>query len=202
MLRPSTAVLRALVLSPPLLALLTLAAASPVRAHAIESTLERLQGLHDTLVLDSRFGSGQPAAGAQVSLVSPGGEQSLVVGSTDQQGSLRFQLPAGVGPSWELKVDLGAGHRDYLELPATLSTRTSSAFITVPAVSPERPQRHWLDAAPWLLVGGVALWGGFWGGLWGGFSGGLQLNYRGRQLDRKLNRKRQHKPDRNRNHRS
>jgi len=90
----------------------------PVRAHAIESSLVRLQALHNTLELDSHFSSGVPVDGALVRLVSPDGQQSIAVGRTDRLGALRFQVPASANSSWEVQVDGGAGHRDYLELPA------------------------------------------------------------------------------------
>ncbi|MEB3261862.1 MAG: hypothetical protein VKK94_02760 [Cyanobacteriota bacterium] len=94
----------------------------PARAHAIESSLERVSGLTDALVLESRFGPDQPAADAEVRLVAPGGA-SITMGRTDAQGSLRFQLPENVGADWEVVVDQGPGHRDYLELPAGAQAR-------------------------------------------------------------------------------
>ena len=87
------------------------------RAHALESSLERVSGLTDSLVLQSRFSPEQPASDAEVRLVSPSGE-SIALGRTDASGSLHFTLPKGVGADWELQVDQGPGHRDYLELPA------------------------------------------------------------------------------------
>ena len=95
-----------------------LLAPQPGRAHAIESTLVRIQSLHNTLQLDSHFSTGLPVEGAQVRLVSPDGQQSVTVGQTDRLGGLRFQLPATARASWEVQVDGGAGHRDYLELPS------------------------------------------------------------------------------------
>ncbi|MFZ9271184.1 MAG: hypothetical protein ACO23C_08075 [Prochlorococcaceae cyanobacterium] len=89
---------------------------APTLAHALESSLERMAGLNRTLELQSRFSTGMPAAGAQVSLVSPSGA-SLALGSTDAEGQLRFALPDAVDASWEVRVDQGPGHRDYLELP-------------------------------------------------------------------------------------
>jgi nickel transport protein len=59
-----------------------------------------------------------------VRLVPPNGEP-IEVGRTDASGQLRFQLPSNATPAWELQVDRGPGHRDYLELPgaaAALST--------------------------------------------------------------------------------
>lgn len=118
-----------------------------VQAHAIESTLERLAGARNSLELHSRFSSGLPAAGASVSLLSPTGV-SLAVGHTDAQGQLRFALPASVDASWELRVDQGPGHRDYLELPAAPQASLSHSH-------PQSPMA-WGGLSV-LLVGGLAL---------------------------------------------
>jgi len=110
-------------------ALLLLASAAPAHSHAIESSLERLSSLTDQLVLDSRFGNGEPADDAVVRLVPPNGEP-IEVGRTDASGQLRFQLPSNATSAWELQVDRGPGHRDYLELPgaaAALSTGFNSS---------------------------------------------------------------------------
>ena len=110
-------------------ALLLLASAAPAHSHAIESSLERISSLTDQLVLDSRFGNGEPADGAVVRLVPPNGEP-VEVGRTDASGQLRFQLPSNATSAWELQVDRGPGHRDYLELPGAapaLSTGFNSS---------------------------------------------------------------------------
>jgi nickel transport protein len=88
----------------------------PLRAHALESSLERLSQLNNQLLLESRFGTGEPADAAVVRLIPPGGEP-IELGRTDADGRLQFQLPQQAGAGWELQVDRGAGHRDYLELP-------------------------------------------------------------------------------------
>jgi len=49
-------------------------------------------------------------------LLSPGG-QTLELGHTDSQGQLAFALPKGASGAWELQVDGGPGHRDYLAMP-------------------------------------------------------------------------------------
>lgn len=119
----------------------------PARAHAIESSLERVSGLTDSLTLESRFGTGEPAADAQVRLVAPDGS-ALPLGRTDPLGTLRFQLPEGVGPDWELVVDQGPGHRDYLELPLPDQERLSAG-----------PQ-FLLKAAPLTTLTGLTVLGG------------------------------------------
>jgi nickel transport protein len=106
-----------------------LMAGGGAHAHGIESSLERLAPLTDgkaferlrssdtSLQLESRFSSGLPAIDAAVRLVPPDGGTPIDLGRTDAEGRLTFALPRGARPDWELQVDAGPGHRDYLELP-------------------------------------------------------------------------------------
>jgi nickel transport protein len=99
-----------------LLALVPLLWATAARAHGIESRLSPLHGLSDQLVLQSQFSNGEPTRDAVVRLVPPHGDP-LELGRTDQHGQLSFALPKGANGAWELQVDGGPGHRDYLEMP-------------------------------------------------------------------------------------
>ncbi|MCP9915011.1 hypothetical protein KBZ13_00770 [Cyanobium sp. ATX 6F1] len=98
-------------------ALITAVEGGAARAHAIESSLERLQSVRDGLTLQSHFSSGEPTANALVRLVPPDGAEAVEVGRTDASGRLSFALPKGSNGTWEVQVDGGPGHRDYLELP-------------------------------------------------------------------------------------
>ena len=109
----------------PLLLMTVALAAGPAMAHALDSSLERVADLNRTIALTSQFSTGVPAAGAVVTLVAPAG-QTVAVGRTDATGQLRFQLPEQVDPSWEVRVDQGPGHRDYLELPGGSAERRST----------------------------------------------------------------------------
>lgn len=103
-------------LTPALLAACALLLAPGVaRAHGIQSSLERFGGL--SAQLESSFSSGLPARDAAVRLVPPGGGQPIALGHTDSQGRLSFRLPPQASPDWEVQVDAGPGHRDYLEVP-------------------------------------------------------------------------------------
>lgn len=53
-------------------------------------------------------------------MVSPDGTASVDLGETDADGRLRFALPARARADWEVQVDAGPGHRDYLELPGSV----------------------------------------------------------------------------------
>jgi|LauGreDrversion4_2_1035121.scaffolds.fasta_scaffold00669_14 hypothetical protein len=106
---PFSKILRALVLT----IVLSPAAA---QAHGIESSLTRLQSLSDSLMLESRFSNGEPTSDAIVRLVAPDG-QAVELGRTDAEGQLSFALPKQANGDWELQVDGGPGHRDYLEMP-------------------------------------------------------------------------------------
>lgn len=148
--------------------------------HALESSLERVSGLTDTLMLQSRFSTSEPARDAAVRLVSPTGKV-LSVGRTDADGSLSFRLPRGVDASWELQVDQGPGHRDYLELPGVADALQANPLQASLAKPGRQLQRHGLldrdglldrGGLPLALAGLVVL-----GGL-GGAS--LRRRWRGR----------------------
>ncbi|MFZ9947186.1 MAG: hypothetical protein ACO3FN_08975, partial [Vulcanococcus sp.] len=109
MTRPVSTALRAL-------ALAILMGPAAVQAHGIESSVTRLQSLSDSLVLESRFSNGEPTSDALVRLVAPDGE-AIDLGRTNAQGQLSFALPSQANGAWELQVDGGPGHRDYLEMP-------------------------------------------------------------------------------------
>jgi len=87
-----------------------------VRAHGIQSDLSHVHGSADQLLLSSTFSSGAPAADASVRLLTPAGE-ALELGHTNSQGQLAFALPRNANGEWELQVDGGPGHRDYLAMP-------------------------------------------------------------------------------------
>ena len=133
------------------------------QAHAIESSLERLGAVSDALMLESRFGSGEPARDAVVRLQPPTGDP-IEVGRTDAEGRLRFSLPPAADAAWEVQVDGGPGHRDYLELPAAPAPATAAASPapagTTAAASPawRRPRLPW-PGQPLLLTGLMALGG-------------------------------------------
>lgn len=113
---------------------------APARAHAIESSLETLHvhGIDshqaaskadpEELRLSASFSSGQPVVAAAVRAIPPGGANGVELGRTGADGRLVFRLPSQVRPDWELQVDGGPGHRDYLELPGF----TARAVPTAP----------------------------------------------------------------------
>jgi nickel transport protein len=100
------------------LALGTLGAAA-ARAHGIQSNLEKVSPLSEQVrrefLLQSEFSTGEPAGDAAVRLWRADGE-TIEMGRTDAEGKLRFELPRGLSEEWEVQVDAGPGHRDYLEL--------------------------------------------------------------------------------------
>jgi nickel transport protein len=100
---------------------LAMLAAPAVRAHGIESNLEKLgDRLSNTpYQLESRFSTGLPAKEATVRMVSPDGTASVDLGETNAEGRLTFSVPAQAKADWEVQVDAGPGHRDYIELPGT-----------------------------------------------------------------------------------
>lgn len=126
-----------------------LVAPPPAGAHAIESSLERVAQLNDQLLLESRFGTGEPADAAVVRLIPPGGEP-IEIGQTDADGRLRFSLPSQATSDWEVQVDRGAGHRDYLELP-TAAPAGQARHLK----SPGQPWSHPLSGGLGLALIGL-----------------------------------------------
>lgn len=101
------------------------------RAHGIQTTLERLGSLtsRSPYQLESRFSSGLPARDAAVRMVSPDGATAVELGHTNGEGQLTFQLPSQARADWEVQIDAGPGHRDYVELPGvTPSPLRSQGF--------------------------------------------------------------------------
>lgn len=105
-------------------------------AHGIQSTLERLDSLtsKSPYQLESTFSSGLPARDASVRMVSPDGASAVELGHTNAEGQLTFQLPSQAKGDWEVQVDAGPGHRDYVELPssAPASFQGQAASISSP----------------------------------------------------------------------
>jgi len=130
-----------------------LSAAGSAEAHAIQTSLEAFRNNH-VLLLQSSFGNGEPAQAALVSLVPPGGEP-IPVGRTNSKGQLSFALPSNAHGEWDVQVDGGPGHRDYLSLPVNNGQADLNRISDGHRPSP--PDR----LSAWPLVGAV-------GGLMGG----------------------------------
>jgi hypothetical protein len=125
----------------------------PAHAHAIQSTLERVQAASESLMVSSAFSSGEPASDAAVRLVPPGGGSAIEVGRTNAQGQLSFGLPKGAKGDWELQIDGGPGHRDYLEMPVR------QGRVQLDKISQDQNASWRLDLATLLAGGGAVLAG-------------------------------------------
>jgi len=169
--------LRPLLGAPVLLAsaaLMALAHPQPVAAHAIHTTLESLGSLSRmsldaskgattaaagvSFTLASSFSTGVPVADASVRLVPPGGIP-IALGRTDARGQLNFQLPAGARSDWEVQVDGGPGHRDYIELPNGAFRPAATSFLAVPQDPPHTPNPL---LTPLLGLGLMGALAGLW----------------------------------------
>lgn len=127
----------------------------PVRAHAIQSTLERISGPDGgskavKLEVQSTFSSGDPASEAQVRLLPAGGGSPIALGHTGVDGRLSFTLPPMAQADGEIQVDAGPGHRDYLELPG-IDPAGAPAAPSLQARSSLQRQ-SWLGQASSALV--------------------------------------------------
>ena len=105
-------------------------APSAAWAHGVETNFTALQA-SGLIELRTQFSSGEPLADAEVRLQSPDGSKSLKLGRTGSDGRFSAQLPAQASRQWELVIDGGPGHRDYLELNG-------------PQASHQRSWAHWL----------------------------------------------------------
>jgi len=174
---PALPQLRCLAGAPVMLAsaaLLACAHPQAASAHAIQSTLETLGSLSraytgsstgagtgaagPSFALASSFSTGVPVADASVKLVPPGGTP-IALGRTDARGQLNFQLPAGAGSDWEIQVDGGPGHRDYLELPNGAVRPAATTLLKQPQGSANPPNRL---LPPLLGLGLVGALAGLW----------------------------------------
>ena len=156
-------------------ALMALAHPQPVAAHAIQTTLESLGSLSRassgsskgattapagaSFALASSFSTGVPVADASVRLVPPGGTP-IALGRTDARGHLNFQLPAGARSDWEVQVDGGPGHRDYLELPNGAGRPAPTSFLVLPQGSQHPTVSRLLT--PLLGLGLMGALAGLW----------------------------------------
>jgi nickel transport protein len=145
------------------------------RAHGIESSLQRLGGLSESLdfsrtatggkapegslQLETRFSNGLPATEATVRMVSPEGGEPIEVGHTDASGRLTFSLPPQAAADWEVQVDAGPGHRDYLELPGAAETPQTLPGRPLPQ-GLRRLSREWGGMAPLVALGLLGSYGG------------------------------------------
>jgi nickel transport protein len=148
-----------------LLALLggaSLLAAPAVSAHGIQSTLEYLPSSgtaasSGSLELQSSFSTGVPARDAAVRLMPPDGGKAIELGHTGPDGRLTFTLPSTARTGWEIQVDAGPGHRDYLE-PADAGNAPAGGSSTTHASQPHH-HRSWPSLRMGALTG-IALVGG------------------------------------------
>ena len=155
-------------------ALLAFAHPQAASAHAIQTSLETLSSLSraytgastgpgpaaagPSFALASSFSTGAPVADASVKLVPPGGTP-IALGRTDARGQLNFQLPAGARSDWEIQVDGGPGHRDYLELPNGAVRPAATTLMMQPQASANPPNRL---LPPLLGLGLVGALAGLW----------------------------------------
>jgi nickel transport protein len=126
-----------------------LLAPAPAGAHGIQTDLERFAGLSagldfsssangsgaitSRIRLRSEFSTGEPAVAATVRLLPSDGTEPIELGSTDASGSFDFDLPPQAREDWEIQVDAGPGHRDYLELQTDAPAPNGE---TAPAAAP------------------------------------------------------------------
>ncbi len=145
-----------------LLGVAAILAAPAVRAHGIQSTLQYLPFSGSSsgagkMEVQSSFSTGLPAQDAAVRLLSPDGGTAIELGHTGPDGRLSFTLPPTASKEWEIQVDAGPGHRDYLA-PTDAGDTPASSGAGGHATEPIR-HRIWRSSLPGPLAG-LALVGG------------------------------------------
>ncbi len=119
----------------------------PAKAHAIESTLNYLDG---SLELHSQFSTGTPVEGAVVRVLEANGTPGRELGRMDQQGKLSLTLPVMQEGTLDLQVDAGPGHRDYLMLPIRSGKVQLDEVVSQPK-TPQAPSFLISTESPLLL---------------------------------------------------
>ncbi|WP_159817545.1 hypothetical protein [Cyanobium sp. Copco_Reservoir_LC18] len=133
--------------------------APSARAHGIQSTLDYLPSASGgTLELESHFSSGDPARDATVRLLPPDGGEAIAIGKTGPDGRLAFTLPPGARSDWEIQVDAGPGHRDYLS-PEDAGRVSVPSGLSGEVPGTVRRLNRLSGPLPWALTG-LALIGG------------------------------------------
>ncbi|MBD2550502.1 hypothetical protein H6G65_13085 [Microcystis elabens FACHB-917] len=123
------------------------------RAHGIQSTLDYFpSATGGEMKLESHFSSGDPARDATVRLLPPDGGEAIAIGRTGPDGRLVFTLPPQLQNGWEIQVDAGPGHRDYLS-PDDAKRSPAPAGFTGQAAGQVRRLHRWSDPLPWALTG-------------------------------------------------
>jgi nickel transport protein len=133
-----------------------------VKAHGIQSTLDYLpisgsSSGAGSMEVQSNFSTGLPARDAAVRLLPPDGGKAIELGHTGPDGRLTFTLPPTASSGWEIQVDAGPGHRDYLA-PTDAGVAPAGTAIGGHAAS-EVQHRIWRGSLPGPLTG-LALVGG------------------------------------------
>lgn len=132
-----------------------------VEAHGIQSTLDYLptfggSGRAGSLKLQSSFSNGDPARDAAVRLLPPDGGEAIELGHTGPDGRLTFTLPPTARSGWEIQVDAGPGHRDYLA-PSDAEHVSSVEGSASHAGHQLLPPRSWALTGLALISGLVVL---------------------------------------------
>ena len=83
-------------------------------AHQIESALRYLD---NELELQSHFSNGEPAQGAVVRLIESDGSSGQELGRTNENGQAILDISTLKDGYFDIQVDCGPGHKDYLEIP-------------------------------------------------------------------------------------
>ncbi len=133
----------------------------PLSAHGIQSTLDYLPSSGTSsrvgrMELQSSFSTGDPARDAVVRLLPADGGAAIELGHTGADGRLSFDLPSAARNGWEIQVDAGPGHRDYLE-PTDAVNVPAAGQAHAPVQPQFWPGKLTGTLTAFVLIGGIGL---------------------------------------------
>lgn len=133
-------------------ACLVLLAPASVQAHGV--TIEHSLAQTLTLSLTATYDSGEPMAGAQVTVYAPDEPATpWQTGTCDEAGRYQFAPDATLPGTWEIQVrQAGHGKTIYVEVGAAATTPSTAGLLMSSSDQPYNLLQR-------LLMGGAVVWG-------------------------------------------
>ncbi|NJK81724.1 MAG: carboxypeptidase regulatory-like domain-containing protein, partial [Chloroflexaceae bacterium] len=128
--------------------LLMPAGASYAHGVSVEHTLETV------IALAATYDSGEPMAGAQVTVYAPNDPTTAWhTGTCDEMGRYRFAPDPALPGTWTIQVrQAGHGKTIYVEVGSSTTPATSAALVQVGSAAP-------YTLLQLIVMGGTVVWG-------------------------------------------
>jgi nickel transport protein len=127
---------------------------APTSAQAHGVTVEHTLEQTLTLSLAATYASGEPMAGAQVTVYAPDDPTTpWQTGTCDDAGRYQFAPDPALVGTWEIQVrQAGHGKTIYIEVGSNTAAPTTAALLTSSSDLPYTPLQR-------VLMGGAVVWG-------------------------------------------